>query len=174
MKLTHIDAERRYTTLRKQAISFAQNDLDTRNTHNLKLTTITNAALEATKKWGLSSNRQVNWNWAKEYGHFKFSYPKRFEVALWKQNDLITISLGRPTYNGHFLRLDVVEARPKDLGDRPSVFDEILLAYGVYARMIGATSIRIMNPINENVRNYYESFGYVYHAKGDYLQREII
>ena len=174
MRLSHIDAERRYTVLREKAISFAQNDLETRNNHNLKLTAITNAALEATRKWGLSSNRKANWDWVEEYGYFKFSYPKRFEVALWKQNELITISLGRPTYNGRFLRLDVVEARPKDLGDRPAVFDEILLAYGVYARMLGATGIRIMNPINENVRNYYESFGYVYHAKDDYLYREII
>ncbi len=40
MKLTHTDAERRYTELRKQAIRFVQSDLDTRNIHNLKLTTV--------------------------------------------------------------------------------------------------------------------------------------
>ena len=72
------------------------------------------------------------------------------------------------------MRLDVIEARPKDIGDRPSVFDEILLAYGVYARMIGATGIRIMNPINNEVKAYYESYGYKYIPKGDYLYREVI
>lgn len=174
MKLTHIDAERRYDVLRKQAIRFAQSDLDTRNIHNLKLSTVTSAALQETKKWFSSSLRQVNWNWVKEYAYFKFSYPKRFEAALWQKSELISISLGRPTYNGCFLRLDVIEARPKDLGERPSVFDEVLLAYGVYARMIGATGIRIMNPINKEVRAYYESFGYVYVSKGDYLYREVI
>jgi len=174
MKLTHLDAERRYDELRKQAVRFAQSDLDTRNKYNLKITNITNSALQETKKWFSSSKRKVNWNWLDEYGSFKFSYPKRFEAALWQKNDLICISLGRPTYNGSFLRLDVIEARPKDLGERPNVFDEILLAYGVYARMIGASGIRIMNPINEEVRSYYESFGYVYRQKGDYLYREII
>jgi len=89
------------------------------------------------------------------------------------QSDLICISLGRPTYSGCFLRLDVVEARPKDLGDRPNVFDEILLAYGVYARMIGATGIRIMNPVNEEVRAYYETFGYTYASKSYHLFREV-
>ena len=174
MKLTHIDAERRYNKLREQAIRFAQSDLDTRNIHNLKLTTVTSAALQETKKWFSSSTRKVNWDWIREYGYFKFSYPKRFEIALWQKCDLISISLGRPTYNGCNLRLDVIEARPKDLGDRPSVFDEILLAYGVYARMIGATGIRIMNPINNEVKAYYESYGYKYIPKGDYLYREVI
>lgn len=173
MKLTHIDAENRYNILRKQAIRIIQSDLDSRNKHNLKLTTVTSAALQETKKWFSSTKRKVNWNWIDEYGNFKFSYPKRFEAALWQQNDLICISLGRPTYSGCFLRLDVIEARPKDLGDRPNVFDEILLAYGVYARMIGATGIRIMNPVNEEVRAYYETFGYTYISKGDYLFREV-
>ena len=174
MKLTHIDAERRYNELRKQAIRFAQDDLNTRNKHNLTITTITSSALQETTKWLSSSRRKVDWDWFDGYGNFKFSYPKRFEAALWQKNNLICISLGRPTYNGNFLRLDVVEARPKDLGERPSVFDEILLAYGVYARMIGATGIRIMHPINDEVRAYYESFGYEYQSEGNYLYREVI
>lgn len=58
MKLTHLDAERRYNVLREQAVRFAQNDLDTRNTDNLKLTTITSAALQETRKWDLSSRRK--------------------------------------------------------------------------------------------------------------------
>lgn len=173
MKLTHIDAEKRYSVLREQTIRIAQNDLDSRNKHNIKLTTVTSVALQETKKWSSSEKRKVNWSWVDEYGGFKFNYPKRFEAALWQQNNLICISLGRPTYNGCFLRLDVIEARPKDLGDRPNVFDEILLAYGVYARMIGANGIRIMNPINKEVQLYYETFGYTYVSKGDYLFREL-
>jgi len=39
----------------------------------------------------------------------------------------------------------------------------------IYADSIGAESLRIMNPINTKVREYYESFGLAYIARGDYL-----
>ena len=72
------------------------------------------------------------------YTAFKFRYPKRFEIAIWQANQLIPLSMGRPTYRGGSLRLDFVEASPRDLGERPSVFDEVLIAYGIYARMLNA------------------------------------
>ncbi len=82
--------------------------------------------------------------------------------------------MGRPTYNGSALRLDFVEARPRDLGDRPSVFDEVLIAYGIYARMLNAKQMRIMHPVSDDVKTYYETFGYKYVAKQDYLYREVL
>jgi len=38
-----------------------------------------------------------------------------------------------------------------------------------YAKALGASQLRIMNPINADVKNYYEKFGLTYVAKGDYL-----
>ena len=87
---------------------------------------------------------------------------------------MIAISLGRPTYNATGLRLDIIEAMPKDLGRKSNVFDTIILAYEVYARMINASHIRIMNPVNDTVKAFYEKFGYTYFQKGDYLSRDII
>lgn len=88
-------------------------------------------------------------------------------MAAWEHHKLTAISLGRPTYNATGLRLDVVEAMPRDLGDRPNVFDTVILAYEIYARMINANHIRIMNPVNQTVRSFYEKFGYRYVVKGD-------
>ncbi len=93
--------------------------------------------------------------------------------VLWEGNNLFALSMGRPTYNGSNLRLDVVEARPQSLGERPSIFGIVLLAYGIYARLINANEIRIMNPINNDIKNYYEAFGYQYVSKGDYLYRKV-
>ncbi len=170
MLATHVDAEQRYEKLRKIALEAAQEGAS----NNLKFRTITAAALNATKLWGRSPARRVEWDWLDGYGSFKFRYPKRFEMAIWHHNILISLSLGRPTYQGSALRLDFVEARPRDLGDRPSVFDEVLVAYGIYARMINAKQIRIMHPIGDDVKAYYETFGYRYVAKQDYLFREVL
>lgn len=86
---------------------------------------------------------------------------------------MIGLSLGRPTYHGNHLRLDFVEARPAALGPRSPVFGSIDVAYEVYAGLLNARQIRIMNPINTIVRNYYRTFGYEYVAKKNYLFREL-
>ncbi|HKT27971.1 hypothetical protein [Dyella sp.] len=49
----------------------------------------------------------------------------------------------------------------------------VLLGYAIYAKLINAKSIRIMHPVNERVRSYYEKQKYEYVAKGDYLFKEI-
>lgn len=170
MLATHLEAEQRYEKLRKIALETAQAGVQ----NNLKLTTITTEALAETHKWSTSPARRVDWDWVNGYADFKIRYPKRFEVAIWFQQGLISLSLGRPTYHGNALRLDFVEARPRDLGERPPVFDEVLVAYGIYARMINANQIRIMHPINSDVKSYYESFGYQYNPKQDYLFREVL
>lgn len=68
----------------------------------------------------------------------------------------------------------MVEASPKDLGERPKVFDKIILAYEIYARMLNANHIRIMSPVNDTVKAFYESFGYSYVQKGDYLTKDVL
>lgn len=49
----------------------------------------------------------------------------------------------------------------------------IITSYEIYARMLNAHHIRIMNPVNELVKNFYTRFGYSYVAKGDYLMKDI-
>jgi hypothetical protein len=170
MLATHRDAEHRYEELRAMALAVAQSSAP----QGVRLSAINFEALNAIKEWRKSAKRQVDWDWLEGYSAFQYRYPKRFEVALWQESELIALSLGRPTYHGDHLRLDFVEARPKDLGPRSPVFNEILVAYGIYARMINARQIRIMHPINEEVKDYYKSFGYQYVAKQDYLYKEVL
>lgn len=125
-------------------------------------------ALLQAKNWSLSPRRHVDWDWIKGYNLFKFRYPKRFEMALWQNNKLVSLTLGRPTYAGGRMRLDFIEASP----DKPKelkVFEISLFAIGTYAKALGAHELRIMHPINERVRDYYARFGLLYMPKGDYL-----
>lgn len=169
MLATHFDAEKRYTELRKQALNATMSVLD----NNIVLSEINSKALNASLTWGKSQIRIKNWDWIEGYNLFKFRYPKRFEMALWHSSKLIGITMGRPTFYGNAMRLDIVEASPSDLGNRPSIFESVLIAYGIYARLINAKQIRIMNPVNDAVKLYYESFGYEYRIKGDYLFKDV-
>ena len=169
MKATHLDAEKRYDLLRQLALSTAQKNAPA----NLRYTDIDAAATMAAATWDLAPSRQVDWDWAASIPSLRRRFPKRFELALWASSDLIALSFGRPTYNGDHLRLDFLEARPRALGDRPEIFLHVQLAYGIYARLVDAQSVRIMHPINEQVQAYYESFGYVYNKHGDFVQKDI-
>jgi len=173
MLATHFDAETRYSRLREEALRVASEIINKSDGPQIILTGITSQALNASKEWANSSTRIKDWDWIEGYQVFKFRYPKRFEMAIWDSKKLIGLSMGRPTYRGTSLRLDVVEASPSDLGDRPSIFETVLLGYGIYARLINAKQIRIMHPVNEKVKSYYEKYNYKYVASGDYLYKEI-
>jgi hypothetical protein len=161
MLATHIDAECRYDKIRRDSLKAISIQID--SISNLEFKLIDDLALSEAKKW---EDRLVSWDWG-NYGQFKMSYPKRFELALWHNNNLTSLSLGRPTYNATGLRLDFMERNP-DYSDI-KVFQITLAAMNVYADALGAKELRVMNPVNNEVKKYYETFGLQYVAKGDYL-----
>ena len=169
MLATHQDAERRYEALRKVALEVAQEN----SRPGIRFSLIDGNALTAARTWEGVAGRSVDWEWFEGYAAFKFRYPKRFEVALWENGVLAGLSLGRPTYRGENLRLDFVDARPSALGLRTPVFGSIDAAYEIYAQLLNAHQIRIMNPINTIVRDYYQRFGYQYVARKNYLYRDL-
>jgi len=134
---------------------------------NLDFQLISKTALLESQKWNLSKERLVNWDWLSSYGSFKLRYPKRFELAIWQKNDLTSLSLGRPTYQGTGLRLDFIEGNPDFR--KIKVFPLVMAALTTYAEALGASELRVMNPINNEVKEYYQKFGLIYVAKGDYL-----
>ncbi len=177
MLATHQDAEQRYSKLRLAALNIAQETLAADNIRDIRLSEITAEALLQTKMWErspLRSKKEVDWSWFDDYNHFKFRYPKRFEMAIWQASKLIGMSIGRRTYNGTAMRLDVVEASPPDLGERPAIFETVLLGYEIYAKLVNAKQIRIMNPVNDKIRAYYEQFGYQYSQESNYLYTEVL
>lgn len=168
MLATHRDAEDRYTQIRKAVIEQVNNDFANRGEKNNKARLFDEAALSQTKNWSSSPKRRVDWDWIEGYGAFKFRYPKRFEMALWHGGKLASLTLGRPTYTGARMRLDFIEACPTKPTDL-KVFEISLFAIGTYAQALGAHELRVMNPINEYVRDYYAKYGLIYVPSGDYL-----
>lgn len=168
MLATHRDAEERYTLIRKAVLEEVNKEFLNSERRNLSARLIDNAALSQSQTWAHSARRRVDWDWVAGYNAFRFRHPKRFEMALWHGSDLVSLTLGRPTYQGTKLRLDFIEGNP----EKPShvqVFEPTFLAMVGYAHALGADELRVMNPINAEVKRYYERFGLQYVAKGDYL-----
>lgn len=162
------ELERRYGELRKQSIFMANQALRMPNT---KLTLVDGASYEAFRRWENSPNRLVDWDWPTSWVSWKMNYPKRFECATWKGSRLIGFAMGRPTYQATGLRLDYIEKSPE--ASEPHL-DLTYLALYAYATLLGATHVKIMNPINKDVRDYYEQKGFKYDLKSNSCIRRIV
>ncbi len=158
-----VGADRRYTIIRKQALKQTERLLKMEKP-NLRLTDIDIIALQAAQQWKGHPNRVVNWDWFLGHRHQVMQYPKRFEMATWNGKQLEALTMGRPTQSGEILRLDYIEASPfpREL----KVLRISLIAMELYAELIGADELRIMYPISEGVKKYYESYGFTYYIKG--------
>lgn len=161
------ELERRYGELRNQSITLANQAL---RTANVRLSLVDNQAYAAFQRWESHPDRQVDWDWPTSWMGWKINYPKRFECATWNNNKLIGFAMGRPTYHATGLRLDYIEKSPEA---NESHLDLSYLALYAYATLLGANHVKIMNPINNDVRDYYESKGFKYDQKSNSCIRRI-
>lgn len=132
-------------------------------------------AINLSRCWEEHPGRRVLWNWRQLYTEYAFRHPKRFELAVWCSSFLCGLSLGKPTWGGGKLRLDLIEASPWKTPLSGKVVQLSIIAAAAYARHIGATELRIMHPINSVVRQHYISHGFIYVGgkKNDYCVREL-
>jgi len=126
------------------------------------------------RKWEMSGSRRVAWDWDKMLKKYK-PEPKRFEIAIWHNKHwLCSASIGKTTSQGGKLRLDLIESNPNGTILVGLVIDINIKSYEVYARAIGATELRIMNPVNDAVKDYYLSKkGFSYNKKENFCFMEI-
>ena len=79
--------------------------------------------------------------------------------------------MGRPTYHASGLRLDYIEKSPEA---SESHLDLTYLALFACATLLDATHVKIMNPINRDVRDYYARKGFEYDQKSNSCIRRIV
>ncbi len=165
-KLSYTHVKDRYETLRKAARNGAFDVLPSviynkKNKAILKksitLDGFTFDCQRELKKWEKIGSRRVVWNWDAVQKQYR-AHPKRFEVAIWHNvYTLCGAGIGKPTVGGGKLRLDYIEASPDGSPLEGKTTDIIISAAAVYADAIGAIQLRIMNPVNDRVKDYYLS-----------------
>lgn len=178
----------KYEQLRVQAREDAMQSLPTvlMNQHgqsvnikgDVQLTGIDFRARAKATEWNNSPVRrpEIKLSWVDTARKYERTVPKRFELAIWHRNlFLCGLALGKPTWSGNKLRLDLIEGSPEKNSLSGLITQITLVALETYADSIGATQIRIMNPINEKVRSHYlnNEFGFAYNQRGDYCYRDL-
>ncbi|WP_308365444.1 MULTISPECIES: hypothetical protein [unclassified Microbulbifer] len=136
---------------------------------NVSLDGFTLEAQRKLKSWETAGLRRVAWDWEEVTKKYR-AHPKRFELSIWfRELNLSGASIGRPTWSGDKLRLDYIESHP--LGTPlDGLITDICINAGInYAQSIGAAQIRIVNPVNEAVRNHYLSKpGFSFDERGNF------
>ncbi len=158
MQKSHLQTIKRYDEPRKQARLLAKKMLPQHLQGKLKLEPVDTKAVSAFKILNAKKERVVDWDWSFASRYTKI-YPKAFDLSVWHGNTLCSLSLGRPTFNGTAMRLDFVEKFNKHHPFSKEMFPITLLAYEAYGRVIGAEALRIMNPLNKKLIEYYSSHG---------------
>lgn len=162
MQPTHAEAEKKYKEFRAIARNAVKNNLSYSDNNKIFLRDVDNQALALAKEWEKDINRIVDWSWSSGYQHYSFSRPKRFELAIWYDNKLCSLSLGRPSFHGTRLRLEFIESHPSDNPLKGRIAPIVISTAEVYAQIIGADELRIIDPIDKNLIDYYSTFGYKY------------
>jgi hypothetical protein len=155
MQPNHLSTIRKYDYYREQAREIAKNALPL-HLKRLKLAGIDSRALTAFKIWQGDKERKVDWDWVFAT-RYCIRYPKAFDLSVWAGNTLLSLTLGRPTYKGTSIRMDFLERIPKDTIYSGELFGVSQLAYETYGRLIGAQTIRIIEPLNHKLITYYTS-----------------
>lgn len=164
MQATHIAADQRYETYRQMVRDSVKNALPYSDSHAITFSGLDSKALNQARLWDNIPERLVDFNWERDTRTYRRMYPKRFEIAIWYHNRLESLSLGRPSFNGNRVRLELIERIASHSMLKGRAFAITELALIAYANLLGAEEIRIMSPINEDVKKYYISKGYNYVA----------
>ena len=158
MLATHQYATIRYEEARKNARKISEDSLPQHLKGKLKLKGVDRSALAAFSVWQNLPERKLDWDW-NFASRYCFRYPKAFDLSVWHGNTLCSLTLGRPTYKGTEMRLDFIEKTPTISVFSGEMFRVSLLAYETYGDLIGAKKIRIMEPMNNKLINFYMSYG---------------
>lgn len=166
MQLTHTSTENKYQSLRDASRQVAQNNLPAGLQDLVALKGIDSVTLALAKRWEASPERShdADWSWSHGFRQYAYRHPKRFDLAIWyAKAQLCGLSIGKPTYAGPRLRLDIIEGAPWQHPLKGKVVELTVLAARTYAASLGADQIRIMRPVNAEVIRYYEAHGFTFH-----------
>lgn len=182
-KITYNEVKCRYESLREVSRKAALNQLpqilpnkrgQAVSKNDISFDGFTFKVDRALRAWQRTAVRRVDWDWETVQKKYRPA-PKRFELAIWHR-DLVLCgaAMGKPTYGGGKLRLDFIEANPEGSPLDGLVTDIIIAAATVYADVIGATQLRITNPINAQVKNHYlDKAGFKYDQRSNFCYKEL-
>ncbi|GAA5213665.1 hypothetical protein ACFSJ3_03065 [Corallincola platygyrae] len=162
MRESHRAVTNSYDQFREDARAVAMQALSPQLQEHVSLKGIDAQERAIAGTWEMHSNRSpdAEWSWEEGVSGYKFRHPKQFDLAIWSTGQLCGLSIGKPTFSGDKMRLDVIERSPLHNLLKGEVTSISITAFLTYAESIGANQLRIMRPLNEDLVRFYQGFGF--------------
>ncbi|HDN26744.1 MAG TPA: hypothetical protein ENG03_06540, partial [Thioploca sp.] len=114
MDARKVQAERRYTSIRYDVYQTVEQKLHFLFKKPIRLTSIDNNALKYWQKiWQPHNHRyppEGGWDWRNEI--LRQTLPNRFEVAIWHEEILCGLAMGKPSVGSSHLAIYLMEGSP--------------------------------------------------------------
>ncbi len=167
--LSFPDTHKHFNAMRFEAYNRAREEIVSDfQVRGLGLTCFCSDTLERVSTWKHSQRvlGKDHLNWSNLYiGDWK-KHPRRFELAIWVDDVLCGVAVGRvskknPHSNESKVRIDLMEANP--IADNPLAGRVTKVVFAVayhYAYIIGRDYVCIPHPLNQKLILRYENFGF--------------
>ncbi len=176
------EALQRYAHLRRLAYDLTERVAHPTAAARVRLTDIDPHALDAWRRTWRHSHplRYGGWDWDGLVGRVR-RRPSAFQVAIWSGNALCGLAVGRvsrrrPSGRRHTISVHFLEGSPHaDHPLRGQVARIALTAADAYGRELGATRLRLLDPLPGVFRLYEElGFGIAPESRGSlYFEKRI-
>jgi hypothetical protein len=138
----------RYDAMRAAALADAQERLTARLLVPLRLSVIDQTALAAWQdQWRPNSSWPGGWNWREQRLRIR-STLNRFEVALWSEQTLCGLAIGKPSKGPSHLAVRLLEGNPAAQHPLKGAVAECVTEAGIsYGRLLGKAQLRLLQPL---------------------------
>lgn len=163
MNTEHRQAHDKYEVFRREARVEAVNSISRKTGIKVHLDSISAKELAIAKTWEYHEGRHPDfgYDWNKNVSKYVRRHPKHFDLSIHCHGILCGLSIGKPTWAGEKMRIDVIEGAPYNHPLKSNIVSVTVVAFTAYAKLIGADQIRIMEPINDGVTALYERHGFI-------------
>lgn len=146
--VTAADAYARYADVREGALLDAERLLQARpGGEGARLTLIDQRALAAWEAWPARTDGRGGWDWRKARDDVQ-SDAKHFEAALWADDVLCGLAVGKASSGRAALNVRLLEGNPSPSHPlRGLVAPFLLLAADRHARALGRRELRLIDPL---------------------------
>ena len=154
MSVTRVHAEARYRELRSMAHQKAAALVA--DLAPVQMRDIERSALEVfATTWANNQSRLVAWPWPDMAADFRRKFPERFEVAIWSDEILCGLAIGKPSHSRHVMTVQFLEGNPDTQHPLKGIVHlAVLEAAHAYSVAINAGAMRIDAPHPATIELY--------------------
>jgi hypothetical protein len=121
---------------------------------------ITREDISQADNWDKGRSENLATWWWRDYYDELHNIEERFDLAVQYGKELYALCYGISSGGDLILEIKVIQKNPRLKTGEIKALSIVLYAAELYADSLGAREIRICEPINEKLVQFYETFGY--------------